>query len=179
MMVTLSITPTKALTSSLARDIRHLLDAAFNGDFTDHDWEHALGGTHVFLTDSGRLICHGSLVERSLVCSNTTLTVGFVEAVATVASHRRLGHGARVMHRIEHLISEAYPLGVLSTGTHAFYASLGWERWRGPTFVAGRGVMSGSVEPRAESQRVPDAHSITALSVLLSFEDPLLASKLN
>ena len=27
------------------------------------------------------------------------------------------------------------PVGALSTGTHGFYASLGWERWRGPTFV--------------------------------------------
>ena len=28
-------------------------------------------------------------------------------------------------------------LGALSTGTHAFYKRLGWEEWRGPTFVDG------------------------------------------
>ena len=37
-------------TAALGRDtrtaIRALLDAAFDGDFTDDDWAHALGGTH-------------------------------------------------------------------------------------------------------------------------------------
>ena len=41
------------------------------------------------------------------------------------------------MGRIGELIQESYPLGVLSTGAYAFYESLGWERWRGPTFVDG------------------------------------------
>lgn len=28
-------------------------------------------------------------------------------------------------------------MGVLSTGAHGFYEALGWERWRGPTFMEG------------------------------------------
>jgi aminoglycoside 2'-N-acetyltransferase I len=83
------------------------------------------------------LVAHASLIARTLVCSGKTLHVGFVEAVATAAAHRGRGHGARVMGRIAELIREGYPLGVLSTGTHAFYERLGWERWRGPTFVDG------------------------------------------
>ena len=39
------------------------------------------------------------------------------------------------MSHIDQLIREHYPLGVLSTGTPLFYETLGWERWRGPTFV--------------------------------------------
>jgi aminoglycoside 2'-N-acetyltransferase I len=39
------------------------------------------------------------------------------------------------MKHIGELICERYALGALSTGTHAFYETLGWERWRGPTFV--------------------------------------------
>ena len=35
------------------------------------------------------------------------------------------------------LIEERYTLGALSTGTYRFYETLRWERWRGPTFVAG------------------------------------------
>ena len=34
-------------------------------------------------------------------------------------------------------LSPFLPLAVLSTATHAFYEALDWERWRGPTFVAG------------------------------------------
>jgi aminoglycoside 2'-N-acetyltransferase I len=32
-------------------------------------------------------------------------------------------------------IRERYELGALATGSHAFYERLGWERWRGPSFV--------------------------------------------
>ncbi len=114
-----------------------MLDTAFDGDFSDDDWNHALGGVHVWVSGSHGVICHGSLVERTLVCSGQTLRVGYVEALATAAAHRRKGHGATVMNHIGALIRERYALGVLSTGTHAFYETLGWEKWRGPTFVDG------------------------------------------
>lgn len=134
-MPTVHTAPTDALVPSVVNDVRALLDAAFDGAFTDHDWNHATGGVHVWVTDSRGIISHGSLVERTLVCSGSTLIVGYVEAVATAAAHRHQGHGARVMGRIGDLIREAYPLGALSTGTYAFYETLGWERWLGPTFV--------------------------------------------
>jgi aminoglycoside 2'-N-acetyltransferase I len=41
------------------------------------------------------------------------------------------------MQRIGELIGERYELGALSTGTPAFYKTLGWELWNGPTFVDG------------------------------------------
>ena len=34
-----------------------------------------------------------------------------------------------------HEIRSRFALGVLSTGRHRFFAQLGWESWRGPTFV--------------------------------------------
>ena len=136
-MIALHTASTEALSTSLRQDLRTLLDAAFDGNFTDHDWDHAIGGTHVWVTDTDGLISHGSLVERMLVCAGEPLRVGYVEAVATRESYRRHGHGASVMRRIGELIVEHYSLGALSTGTHAFYATLGWKRWRGPTFVDG------------------------------------------
>ena len=41
------------------------------------------------------------------------------------------------MTHVDELIRRRYALGALSTGTHALYQSLGWELWRGPTFVDG------------------------------------------
>ncbi len=134
-MATVHAAPTNALLPSLVEDVRALLDAAFDGAFTDDDWNHAIGGVHVWVTDSRGVISHGSLVERTLVCSGTTLVAGYVEAVATAVGHRRQGHGAKVMDRIGDLICERYPLGALSTGAYGFYETLGWERWLGPTFV--------------------------------------------
>ena len=128
---------TAALPRDLQRDIRMLLNTAFDGDFTDDDWEHALGGVHVWAEHAGHIVSHGSLVERTLECDGRTLRVGFVEAVATAASHRRRGYGSRVMREIGLLIAQKHPLGVLSTGAYAFYETLGWERWRGQTFVDG------------------------------------------
>jgi aminoglycoside 2'-N-acetyltransferase I len=114
-----------------------MLDAAFEGRFTDDDWHHALGGVHVWMNEDGRIISHASLVERTLVCSGTPLRVGYLEAVATIAERRRAGHGTAVMQRIGEVIQQRYALGALSTGVPAFYEQLGWERWRGPTYVSG------------------------------------------
>jgi aminoglycoside 2'-N-acetyltransferase I len=137
-MGTLHTASTDAVPSGPLSDLRVFLDSAFGGQFTDDDWHHALGGIHVWVTESRRVLSRGSLVERTLVCSGETLRVGYVEAVATAATHRGRRHGTRVMKRIEELIRERYCLGVLSSGVHPFYETLGWERWRGPTFVSGR-----------------------------------------
>lgn len=136
-MVTVHTATTELIDSSFLLHLRRFLDAAFAGDFADEDWDHATGGVHVWLTDSSDLISHGSIVERTLVCSGQTVRVGYIEAVATAIAHRHQGHGTTVMRRIGELIRERYPLGALSTGSHRFYESLGWERWRGPTFVNG------------------------------------------
>jgi aminoglycoside 2'-N-acetyltransferase I len=136
-MATLHAASSDALTPSFLHDLRALLQTSFDGDFTDEDWDHTLGGVHVWVIGPDGLTSHASLVERTLVCSGQTLRVGYVEAVATVAKHRRNGFGTRVMTRIGELIRERYALGALSTGTRAFYEPLGWERWRGPTFVDG------------------------------------------
>ena len=119
------------------RTLRALLDAAFEGDFSEDDWGHALGGVHVWVSAADGVISQGSLVARTLRCAGHAMQVGYVEAVATAAAHRRQGHGAAVMRRIGALLSERYELGALSTGTPAFYQTLGWERWRGATFVDG------------------------------------------
>lgn len=138
-MVVLHSAATSTVPPSVLVELRALLDAAFDGAFSDDDWAHALGGVHVWLHDGSAVTAHGSLVERTLVCAGTKLRVGFVEAVATASRHRRQGHGARVMTHIGDLIRARYPLGALSTGSYAFYEGLGWERWRGPTFVDGPG----------------------------------------
>lgn len=137
-MVTLRIASSDELAPRVLRDLRGLLDVSYDDEgFTDDDWDHTLGGTHVWLEDDGRLVSHASVVERILVCAGQRLRVGYVEAVATAVAHRRRGHGATVMRSIGDIIGERYVIGALSTGAFGFYELLGWERWRGPTFVDG------------------------------------------
>ena len=136
-MTRLHFVSSNGATPTLLRNFRALLDAAFDGEFSDDDWAHALGGIHVWIDGPGGVVSHGALVERTLVCSCQVVGVGYVEAIATAPAYRRRGYASEVLKRINDLIREPYALGALSTGVPAFYEALGWERWRGPTFVSG------------------------------------------
>ncbi|MGH9190112.1 MAG: GNAT family N-acetyltransferase, partial [Acidimicrobiales bacterium] len=50
-------------------------------------------------------------------------------------TRQRQGVGAKVVRRAGQILRAEFELGALSTGSHAFYERLGWERWQGPTFV--------------------------------------------
>ena len=39
------------------------------------------------------------------------------------------------METLNPLIQERWEFGALATGSHGFYERLGWERWRGPSYV--------------------------------------------
>jgi aminoglycoside 2'-N-acetyltransferase I len=111
------------------------MDEAFGGGFDDTDWEHALGGSHVLVTDSGVLVAHAAVVPRDLRVDGRPVDAGYVEAVATAPARQGEGLGTVAMREVDRLLREHHHLGALSTGAHAFYGRLGWERWRGPTFV--------------------------------------------
>jgi len=114
---------------------RALLDAAFEGGFAEHDWEHALGGVHALIWEGAELIGHASVVQRRLLHDGRALRTGYVEGVGVRAVRRGRGHGAAVMEVLERVVAGAYELGALSaTGQAAgLYAARGWKEWRGPT----------------------------------------------
>ncbi|WSA47707.1 GNAT family N-acetyltransferase [Streptomyces sp. NBC_01803] len=116
---------------------RALLDEAFEGDLSDHDWEHALGGMHALLWEGAELIGHASVVQRRLLHAGRALRAGYVEGVAVREDRRRRGHGASLMSALEKVIRGAYDLGALSSSDEAlpFYAVRGWRLWEGPTFA--------------------------------------------
>ncbi|HEV8572907.1 MAG TPA: GNAT family N-acetyltransferase [Actinomycetota bacterium] len=118
--------------------LRELFGAAWGGnsdEFTDEDWDHALGGLHFILEEGGALVAHASVVERELHTSGHILATGYVEAVATWPIHQRRGHGSALMRDVDEHIDETFQLGALDTGSSAFYERLGWVVWNGPTFV--------------------------------------------
>ena len=112
---------------------RALLDEVFNGEVTEADWEHALGGVHALVWDGPTLIGHGSVIQRRLLHQGRALRAGYVEAVAVRADRQGQGHGAAVMGALERVLRGAYDLGALgSTDEGAgFYAARGWQLWRG------------------------------------------------
>lgn len=130
--------PTNRLGSEDLRAIRDLMDTAFGSGeeaFAEEDWEHALGGLHLVLDLEGKIICHASVVERTIEIDGRPLRTGYVEAVATDPSRQGQGHGTIVMVAATEHIRATYELGALGTGRHAFYERLGWQTWQGPAFV--------------------------------------------
>lgn len=133
-MVDVRVARTEQLSPEQLEALRGLLDAAFDGSFSDDDWDHTMGGFHVLVVDGG-IVAHASVVERTLVAGDRSLHTGYVEGVATAEPHRHRGLGSVVMRQAGEIIQETFELGALSTGVPEFFARLGWESWRGPTYV--------------------------------------------
>jgi aminoglycoside 2'-N-acetyltransferase I len=134
-MPTVARHPTADLPRGYPTQIRGLLDAAFDGDFSAEDWEHSVGGCHVIAVHDDVVIGHAAVVPRVLEAAGRPIHTGYVEAVAVLPAGQRQGIGTAVMTEVDAVIREHYEMGALSTEVHGFYAQLGWERWRGPTYV--------------------------------------------
>jgi aminoglycoside 2'-N-acetyltransferase I len=129
---------TAELTATEIEAIRAVLWAAFGDDpeeaMTEHDWQHALGGTHVVAEADGRIVAHASVVPRELHVAGTPLRTGYVEAVAVEPGRQGSGIGTVVMREVAAIVGP-YEVGALGTAQHHFYERLGWRTWRGPSSV--------------------------------------------
>ncbi|MGW3729075.1 GNAT family N-acetyltransferase, partial [Streptomyces sp. NPDC000851] len=108
------IAHTADLTPADLRAARALLDAAFDGDFTDEDWEHGLGGMHALVHDDAGLAAHGAVIMRRVRHRDRWLRVGYVENVGVRPDVRRTGLGSQVMAALERVVDGAYDFGALS-----------------------------------------------------------------
>jgi aminoglycoside 2'-N-acetyltransferase I len=130
---------TADLTAAEVAAIRAIMVDAFGEDedehFTDDDWGHAVGGVHFVLDLDGEIVSHASVVERTLRVGDRPLRTGYVEAVATAPAQQGTGYGTVVMTDATALIRERFELGCLGTGRQSFYARLGWQTWRGRSFL--------------------------------------------
>jgi aminoglycoside 2'-N-acetyltransferase I len=125
---------TAALPEGRLADITRLCEAAFRESF-DGYWSHIGPALHFMFLDQDRVGAHACIVVRSLHTQGHELTTAYVEAVATLPQLERRGLATTLMQEVNAHIRRGYPLGALDTGSHGFYARLGWESWRGPTFI--------------------------------------------
>ncbi|MET7703619.1 GNAT family N-acetyltransferase [Streptomyces sp. NPDC005485] len=129
--------PRTAHTADLSRAeldaVRALLDEAFEGGFSDEDWDHSLGGLHVLMCDGRGIAAHGAVIQRRVLYRGRWLRVGYVEAVAVRADVRRTGLGGQVMAELERIVDAGYGLGALSASDEgaALYEARGWRVWPG------------------------------------------------
>ncbi|MEW5812137.1 MAG: GNAT family N-acetyltransferase [Actinomycetota bacterium] len=116
-------------------DARRMLTEAYDGEFSDSDWEHALGGMHAVICHRGAMIGHAAVVQRRLLYRDTALRCGYVEAVAVREDHRGQGLAHALMEAAEQVIRGGYVIGALSTSElgRPLYTSRGWMPWPGTT----------------------------------------------
>jgi aminoglycoside 2'-N-acetyltransferase I len=147
-MLTLRSAPTGELSDIELTELRMLLYLAFEGEFSNEDWDHTLGGRHFLGLEDGAIVAHASVVPRRLHVGERPLNAGYVEGVAVAAEHRRRGFGHSVMEALGEFLIPKYELGALSTADrlHSFYGHLGWRRWLGPTAV----IVEGAAKPTPE-----------------------------
>jgi aminoglycoside 2'-N-acetyltransferase I len=112
---------------------RALLFDVFPGGFSEHDWEHSLGGVHALAWDGDELVGHASVVQRRLLHGGRALRTGYVEGVGVRADRRRQGHAGAMMDALERVVRGAYDLGALAATAEAahVYAARGWKPWQG------------------------------------------------
>lgn len=134
-MISVRTAHTAELDTATLRAARALLDDVFEGDMSDHDWEHSLGGVHAVIWDGHELVGHASVVQRRLLHCGRALRAGYIEGVGVRADQRRRGHGAAMMEALERVVRGAYEVGALGATDEAadFYAARGWKLWQGPT----------------------------------------------
>jgi aminoglycoside 2'-N-acetyltransferase I len=162
-MTELGLARTDELDAATLADVRALLDRAFDGDFSEHDWEHALGGVHALVREGGALVGHAALVPRRLLHAGRALCTGYVEALAVAPHVRGRGHGTALMRAIEPELRRGFELGALSASDPGarLYGALGWTRWLGPTFALG---------PQGAVRTPEDDRSIHVLPVSVALE---------
>lgn len=139
-MHTARLIHTADLDAETREGARRMVIDAFGGsevDFTEADWEHALGGMHALICRHGNLIAHGAVVQRRMIHNGVPLRCGYLEAVAVREDWRGQGLAMAVMDALEQVLRGAYQLGALSASEAGtpMYLSRGWLPWRGPTSV--------------------------------------------
>jgi aminoglycoside 2'-N-acetyltransferase I len=134
-MIEIELVEYTETTEEFLRELRQLLDKAFGNRFSEADWDHALGGTHIVVREFGSLVSHVAVVPRRLYVGDNVYACGYVEAVATLPSRQNKGYAALAMGEARKIIEIKYQVGALSTSAKDYYRQFGWEDWQGPSYV--------------------------------------------
>ncbi len=122
------------LTPGERRAIGDLCTRAFEEPFEDFMASYTQC-THVLMYSRGILAAHACWEERLLQQDERPpLRTAYVEGVATEPDLQHHGFGSAVMGVVTQQIWD-FELAALCAAKSHFYARLGWEAWRGSTFV--------------------------------------------
>lgn len=133
-MVEIKTAQTADLSAEGLGEITRLMEAAF-GEWFEGYWDDIGPALHFMALEAGEVLAHACVVDRELHTQGHQLRTGYVEGVATWPDRQGQGHSTRVMLAVNGFLAENYQLGGLSTGLNGFYTKLGWETWKGRTYI--------------------------------------------
>lgn len=121
-------------------NLRELLVRAFEGDFSNEDWEHTHGGLRFVGYLGNEVVAHGSVIERNVWIDGEYLKIGYVEGLAVAPSYWNRGFGSKLMAEITSHCKTEFRISMLATGEKDFYRKLGWLDFEGESYVFRNGV---------------------------------------
>ncbi|MFC8671086.1 GNAT family N-acetyltransferase [Streptomyces griseorubiginosus] len=159
--VSVHVRHTEKLDEKELKELKGMLESVFGKErYTQESWEHCLGGIHYLLRYGDKLVAHGALVPRYLRQGDMELRGVYGESMATLSDWRNLGFGTAIVALATAEIRRNYDIGVFAGSRYGFYRRLGWDKWRGPTFVeTARGIELKGPDRGAVMFWLPD-HSI-------------------
>lgn len=123
------------LLDKVESEILNLLKDAFEGDFSEEDWQHSLGGVRLIGFMNEEIVAHGAVVPRAVRIDDVEEIIGYVEAIAVDPRFWRQGIGTALMEEITKICKSQYQFSMLSTGEKDFYRRSGWVDFKGESYV--------------------------------------------
>ena len=127
-------------TTQIESALQSLMSEAFEGDFSEEDWQHTFGGMRFLGYMDNQLIAHGAVIQRWMDVDGERKLVGYVEGIAVTPTLWRKGFGSLLMAELTTYCRSEFPLSMLSTGEKDFYRRHGWSDFAGESYVSNAGV---------------------------------------
>lgn len=128
-------------------DIRKLLIDAYEGDFSEEDWLHTIGGVRFLATVDDVIVAHCAVITREMMINNRPITVGYLEGMAVSIHFQGKGIGSHLLAEISQFCRSSFELSMLSTDEFDFYGKFGWKK-----FVGVSGVNENKVQTRTPDE---------------------------
>lgn len=115
--------------------LKNLLDLAYEGDFSESDWLHTIGGVRFVGKLNGEIVAHGAVVPRDVFINGQSARVGYLEGVAISTDLQGQGFGSQLLTDISEYCVSNFELAMLSTDELNFYSKFGWRQFQGKSGV--------------------------------------------
>ena len=122
--------------------IKEVLLDAYEGDFSEQDWQHTFGGARFVGTIDDQIVAHAAVVPRAVLINDLPMTIGYLEGVAVSSKFQGQRLGSQLLQYVSDFCRSNYEISMLSTDEFDFYGKFGWQRFKGTSGVIQNSVMS-------------------------------------